>query len=71
MKKGAGGEARAEEEGKVHRGDRRRAAGGAGRSVRATPGVADERPYLPCQTVPARFTTGTPTELPYSVHEPS
>ena len=27
--------------------------------------------YLPVQTVPARFTTGTPTELPYSVHEPS
>ena len=28
-------------------------------------------PYLPPQTVPATFTTGTPTELPYSVQEPS
>ena len=29
------------------------------------------RSYLPPQTVPARFTIGTPTVLPYSVQEPS
>ena len=29
------------------------------------------RVYLPSQTVPASFWTGTPTALPYSVHEPS
>lgn len=27
--------------------------------------------HLPSQTVPARLATGTPTELPYSVQEPS
>ena len=27
--------------------------------------------YLPSQTVPLSFCTGTPTALPYSVHEPS
>jgi hypothetical protein len=27
--------------------------------------------YLPSQIVPDLFSTGTPTALPYSVHEPS
>jgi len=30
-----------------------------------------KRLHLPVQMVPAGFSTGTPTALPYSVHEPS
>ena len=32
---------------------------------------AAPQPHLAAQMVPAGFVIGTPTELPYSVHEPS
>ena len=45
--------------------------GPAGRSERG-PGIAGtQQRHLPPQTVPAMLTIGLPTELPYSVHEPS
>ena len=50
---------------------RPRAKRDAGKVALIGRGAVEIPAYLPSQMVPAVFSTGTPTALPYSVHEPS